>query len=442
MRGPLFAALIALLLPLDSSALSYRKFRLDNGLRVILHRSAAPGLVNVYVWYKVGSFDEPPGRSGFAHFFEHYLFKDTKHFKGLDLTKYVTGAGGYLNASTGQDRTDYITTLPENELERWLRVEASRMQHMTWDEKHFTDEREIVLGELQRRRVSPYGDHVWEVFFKNMFPDGHPYQILPIGSEKDLRAATLSDAEQFYRTYYWPENAVLVVSGDVDFGEAETQVRRWFSPLKPSPAGIPQRAVPEGPPSKARDEMLDPHARLPMVLRAWRIPGKFQPGHVEMTLLAKLLAARLSEKLVVESEDAVDVDQHVFRFQRESVLVLFANPKPRKGEPESAALRRVEAAMSREIAAVMKGELDAARLREESGSAELGLRASFEDVDDNELQSSMAECELVAGDPACYEREVDALRSVTPGAALSLARRHLTPERETVLWIRTPGGSR
>ena len=207
---------------------AYERFQLDNGLRVVLSRDPAVAVVAVNIWYNVGSRDEPPGRTGFAHLFEHMMFEGSAHVPETAHFALIEKAGGSLNGSTWLDRTNYYETLPAHYLELALWLESDRMGWLlpAMTQEKLDNQRDVVKNE-RRWRVDnqPYGD--WDERLQAMlYPPDHPYHHSVIGSMEDLDAASLADVEQFFRTYYSPGNAVLTVCGAFDPGHARDRIGR------------------------------------------------------------------------------------------------------------------------------------------------------------------------------------------------------------------------
>ncbi|HBL28979.1 MAG TPA: peptidase M16, partial [Acidobacteria bacterium] len=222
--------------------LGFQRHTLDNGLRVVLHRDPRLPLVTVNVWYHVGSKNEQPGRTGFAHLFEHMLFQGSEHVGTNDHFRLVQQVGGVANGSTWYDRTNYYETLPSHHLELGLWLEADRMGYLlpALTQQNLDTQRDVVMNERRQRIENmPYG-MAGERLHELLYPPGHPYRWPVIGYMDDIAAATLEEVRTFFRTYYTPNNAVLSVVGDIDPDDAIVQVERWFGEI---PAGPPKPPV-------------------------------------------------------------------------------------------------------------------------------------------------------------------------------------------------------
>jgi zinc protease len=292
---------------------------LPNGLRVILSRDDRAPIVAVNLWYAVGSRHEKPGKTGFAHLFEHMMFQGSANVAKGEHFDLVQGAGGTLNASTWLDRTNYFEALPSHELELALWLESDRLGSllaaMTQDK--LDNQREVVKNE---RRWSvdnqPYG--TWDEKLQELlFPDGHPYHHSTIGSMADLDAASLDDVREFFAAWYAPNNAVLTVAGDFDPATALQMVEKHFGPIKPNPAvpAAPPTAVDPSVGAELRQEVPD-RVPLPRIYAAYRMPtfgtAGFDALEVAVDLLGAGRASRLYGALVREQQVAQDVTTFAF----------------------------------------------------------------------------------------------------------------------------------
>jgi zinc protease len=289
--------------------LEIERYTLDNGLEVILHQDNSVPLVAVDVWYHVGAGDETPGRSGFAHLFEHMLFQGSKHVgedKHFETLKSI-GASS-VNGTTSTDRTNYFEVVPSHQLETALWLESDRMGYFLpmLTEKSFRNQVDVVRNERRQSYDNrPYGTTILEIFEK-MFAPGHPYKYLVIGRHADLEAATLEDVTDFYKRWYVPANATLAIAGDFDRAEVKELINRWFGSFprserpKHREVEFPNLAHAE----QKRTIIEDGFAPLRMLTYAWHTPKFFDDGDAEMDILANTLGAsgtgRLYKRLVHE----------------------------------------------------------------------------------------------------------------------------------------------
>ena len=212
--------------------IEFTEYDLNNGLHVILHQDKTNPIVTLNVWYHVGAKDEDTKRTGFAHLFEHMMFQGSKDIGKAEHFTYIQKAGGTLNGTTNQDRTNYFETVPSNQLELVLWLESDRMSFLNVTQENFDNQREVVKEEKRQRYDNvPYGNR-WGNLYKRAFKD-QVYEWLPIGSMEDLNDADLGYAQEFYSKYYSPDNAVIVISGDIDFDNSKNSFKKYFGDLKP-----------------------------------------------------------------------------------------------------------------------------------------------------------------------------------------------------------------
>ncbi|MCX8148396.1 M16 family metallopeptidase [Thermaurantimonas aggregans] len=295
---------------IGQTAIDIRKVDLKNGLRVIMHRDNTMPIVAVGVLYKVGSKNELPGRSGFAHFFEHLMFEGSEHIARGEFMKLIQASGGVNNAYTTHDKTYYYEVLPSNQLEMALWMESERMLHAKIDTVGVETQREVVKEE-KRLRID---NQPYMSFQENLFKRAykvHPYKSVPIGTMEDLNAAQLNEFYDFYRTFYVPENAVLVIAGDIEYETAERLVRRYFEDIPRGGRPIPRPNVVEPPLEREIVDTIYDNIQLPAVFLAYRMPPKNSDDALALSLVSRLLStgnsSRLRKKLVDEQKIALEV---------------------------------------------------------------------------------------------------------------------------------------
>ena len=288
----------------------FTEHTLENGLRVIVHEDHRLPMVAVNIWYHVGSKNEHPGRTGFAHLFEHLMFEGSQHYdKGYFHP--LQEAGAALNGSTNPDRTNYWEVVPTNALDLALWMESDRMGYLlpALTRQKFETQREVVLNERRQNYENrPYG-LASMALVAAMFPSDHPYHWMTIGETADLNAATFEDVREFFRTYYHPSNASLVVAGDVHTDEAFARVQAHFEEIEPGPK--PAALQPTAKLDAERRLLLEDRVELPRLYFAWLSPAMFTDGDAEMDLLSDLIAngkvSRLYKTLVYERRIASEV---------------------------------------------------------------------------------------------------------------------------------------
>ncbi len=335
------AALCALLLLATASSsaaqttlqVPFTQFTLPNGLSVILHEDHSVPLVSVNVWYHVGSANERPGRTGFAHLFEHLMFMGSGHVKPGEFDSWLEGAGGNNNGSTSNDRTNYWINVPSNALELALFLESDRMGYLleSMTPQTVDAQRDVVKNERRQSYENrPYG--AADLLLAEMlYPKGHPYHWPVIGYMEDLTAASYDDTVEFFKRYYAPSNASLVVAGDFDTATAQRLVEKWFSDVKsaprPDPMTIPGVAL-----TDVQRKTITDRVQLPRITIAWHTPRHFAPGDAALDVVADVLAggrnSRLYKRLVYDMQVAQEVSAFQVSQSLSSYFQIEATPQP------------------------------------------------------------------------------------------------------------------
>jgi zinc protease len=322
--------------------LQHEKYTLSNGLEVILHQDRSVPLVSVNVWYKVGSGDELPGRTGFAHLFEHVMFMGSENVPVGMFDVWLESAGAQNNGTTDQDRTLYYEDLPSNALPLALWLEADRMGWLlpTMDQEKLDIQRDVVKNE-RRQGVDnvPYG-RAYETIVATLYPNEHPYSWDVIGSMADLSAASLDDVKGFFRTWYAPNNASIAIAGDFEIEDVKQLVNRFFGTIPRGPAIDRRTTVPA--PAITRDTflVLEDRVQLPRVYYSWPSVKAYGAGDAERDLLAYVLAgdknSRLYKRLVYEQQVAQDVNAFQRGHRLDGIFQVIFTPKPGQ-QPEAVA---------------------------------------------------------------------------------------------------------
>ncbi|WP_118953282.1 M16 family metallopeptidase [Taibaiella helva] len=290
--------------------IKFTEYDLPNGLHVILHEDHAVPIVSVSVMYHVGSKNEDPSRTGFAHFFEHLLFEGTDNIQRGEYMKLVQNNGGVLNANTSQDRTYYFEELPANQLELGLWMEAERMLHAKIDSTGIETQRKVVKEEKKMRYDnSPYG--MWQsLIFENAFTK-HPYRWTPIGKEQYIDQAKASEFMDFYKTFYVPNNAVLVLAGDFKPEQAKEWINKYYGDIPRGTGEVPRPNVAEPAQTKEKRVKYNANVQLPMVVLAYHAPKMGTDDMYALELLNQLLSqgasSRLQKQVVDKDQKAVQV---------------------------------------------------------------------------------------------------------------------------------------
>ncbi len=407
----------------EAPALPVESFRLANGLKVVLHRDPSVPRVAVVVAYHVGSKNERAGRTGFAHFFEHMMFRGTKSVPNYDIP--LQEAGTQTNAFTSEDMTVYFEAVPSNYLERALYLEAERLAFLptALDQSKFDTEREVVKNERRQSYENvPYG-LAEEAILAGALPKGHPYSWSVIGSMRDLGDATLDDLRRFFGEFYHPGNATLTLAGDFDPVEAKALIARYFGPLAAGP-DVPAVKAPVAPPVAKRIEQVD-DVQLPRVYLAWPTVADDHPDAPALDVLASVLAggeaSRLYKALVRESAVATDVSAASDGKEIAGLFTIDATA----AEGKSAA--DLEAALDAELARLRAEPPTAAEVDRALAKYEKGTLAALTAPLNRAFVLAIGSAQH--NDPEHYRADFDRHVRVTPDDLARVAAKYLTPER-------------
>jgi zinc protease len=319
--------------PAPPIEVKYTEFTLPNGLHVILHEDHSVPIATVNTWYRVGSANELPGRTGFAHLFEHLMFMGSGHAPYGEFDSQLETVGGGNNASTANDRTNYYIDVPSNALDLALFLESDRMGYLldAMNPKTVDAQRDVVKNERRQSYENrPYG--MADIALNEMlYPEGHPYHWPVIGYKEDLTAASYEDVVNFFRTYYTPSDASLVVAGDIDPARTRQLVEKWFSDVKPGPSPKPL-TIPGVALTGVQKKTMTDRVQLPRLTLAWLTPRHFEPGDATLDIVADILAggknSRLYKRLVYELQIAQDVSAFQESMDLASAFQIVATPRP------------------------------------------------------------------------------------------------------------------
>lgn len=405
--GPWAAAQAAA--PLALPPLPLRERRLANGLHVVSAAVAGGGTVAVQMWYRVGSKDDPEGRSGFAHLFEHLMFKGTRHMRPEMFDRLTEDVGGNNNAFTADDVTAYLAEVPANHLERLLWAEAERLSNLKVDAANLASERDVVKEEYRQRvEADPYGR-----LFNAIAPLGfirHPYRRPGIGNLAELDAASLDDVRAFHRTFYRPDNVTLIVVGDFEPAAFDAAVDRYFGRLPKAEGTVPRVNVAE--PKRTRDErvaLTAPNVPLPALMLLWQAPRADHPDAAALKVASALLSAgdssRLNEALVYRTQAAQSAGFEVMLNADAGLLIgyaIAAGPRPAAS---------LEKPLLAEIERLARGALPAAEL--DKVRARLLTAALAERQTPAGRAQSLGMALVLAGDVRDADAELARLQAVT-----------------------------
>jgi predicted Zn-dependent peptidase len=408
-------------------------FRLSNGLRVVLSEDHTAPIVAVNLWYHVGSANERHGRTGFAHLFEHMLFQGSADVGANEHFELVQRAGGTLNGSTWLDRTNYFETVPSNQLELALWLEANRMGYLlpAMTQQKLDTQRDVVQNE---RRWSmdnqPYGTW-WERLPALCFPLDHPFHHSLIGSMADLDAASLDDIARFFATYYTPDNAVLSIAGDLDRADTRAMVERHFGPI-PRGAGKPPLPDMTLPPTfgSALREVVPDDVMLSRIFLALRSPvfgtEEYYAASVCGAILGLKKGSRLHRALVREQQVAAEAQAFTYDLSKGSdLLVVDVTARP------ETSVEALERAVNAELDRVLSGGVTQAEVTRAVSLIETDLIATLQSAGDRADRLSMFTTYF--DDPALVNQQAERYRAVTVERVNAFARERLVPENRASL---------
>jgi len=419
----------------------YSRHTLDNGLDVLVHEDHGCPIVAVNLWYHVGSKNETPGRTGFAHLFEHLMFEGSQHYdKGYFQP--LQEAGALLNGSTNADRTNYWEVVPTNALELALWMESDRMGYLlpALTDAKFENQREVVLNERRQNYENrPYG-FAGMAMMSSLYPPDHPYNWMTIGAAEDIRAARLDDVRAFFQTYYRPRNASLALAGDVDTEIAIELAARYFGELEAGDS--PPKVAAIAPPAYAMEQrlLLEDRVELPRLYMAWHSPLIFGEDDAELDLVAEVLASgktsRLYRSLVYDDRMATEIAASQNSRELSGYFQVVATAAPGR------TLVELERAISAAIAEFVNQGPSPREIERCQAQAEANFVYRLQTVGGFGGKSDQLNAyNVFIGDPGFFERDLDRYRRVTASSLQRVARDWLAPERRLLLSI-VPRGRR
>ena len=414
----------------------FTQFTLPNGLHVILHEDHTVPLLTVNVWYDVGSAREKPGRTGFAHLFEHLMFMGSKNAKYGEFDQLLEAAGGTNNASTTEDRTNYYIDVPSNALDLALFLESDRMAYLieAMSAKTVDAQRDVVKNERRESyENAPYGMTSIEIAGM-LYPKGHPYRWPTIGYMEDLTAATYDDVVQFFRTYYQPANASLVIAGDIDPAKTRAAVEQWFADVKPGDAPVPSIDYPHPALNEVRKKTIQDRVQLPRLYLTWPTPAHLEPGDAELDVLSMLLAggknSRLYKRLVYELQIAQDVAafQASKSLNSEYQIVVTARP--------DADLAKIKAIVDEEIARIQKATPAAREFRRAINQIESSFYDRMERIGNfGGVGDQLNAYYVQAGNPGYFNEDLARYRALSADDVTAAAARWLPLDKRVELVV-------
>ena len=422
------ATLLMITLTISAQEVKFEEYDLSNGMHVILHKDNTAPVVTTSVMYHVGAKDENPERTGFAHFFEHLLFEGTKNIPKGEWFTIVTSNGGSNNANTTDDRTYYYEVFPSNNVELGLWMESERLLHPVINQDGVDTQNEVVKEE-KRLRVdnSPYGKFL-EVIKVNMFKK-HPYKGTTIGKMEHLDAATLEEFQTFNKKFYVPNNAVLVVAGDIDIAEVKVMIENYFGPI-PRGEDIVRNFPKEDPITEPmRAKAYDPNIQIPAVMAAYRTPSFKERDSYVLSMISTYLSdgktSKLYKKIVDDKKMALQVGAIDFSQEDYGTYILYGLPLG------DVSLDDLVVEMDEEIAKLQSeliSERDYQKIQNKFENDFVNSNSSIEGI-----ANSLARYYMLYGDVNLINNEIDIYRSITREEIKTVANKYLNANQRLVL---------
>jgi predicted Zn-dependent peptidase len=414
----------------------FRRLQLANGLTVILHPDRSTPIVNVQLWYHVGSKDERPGRTGFAHFFEHLMFKGSRNVEPEQHTSIVASVGGRANAYTNEDTTVFWQTVPSQYLPLVLWMEADRMASLRIEQDTFVREREVVKEERRMRiENQPFG-RLNEIIYEQAFTT-HPYRHPVIGTMEDLNAATLADVRDFYATYYVPSNVTVVIAGDFEMDPTVELVHRYLGRVPKAERPVP-RDIPKEPPQRAeRRVTVQEPVPLPVVVVAHHITYDGHPDSYPLHIAAKVLSdgqsSRIYRRLVYDSRLALTAFGQANLIEHPNLLytVAIVNSGQSPADVEKTLIGELERMRTEGVT-----ERELQRSKNQFARDYILSRETVQ-----QKASHLAHAEVLHADITTADGEFDIFQNITRADVQRVAKTYFTPESRVIIHIRPKGAS-
>jgi zinc protease len=428
--------LLSVSLLAQAPRIQFEKYTLPNGLKVILHRDNSAPVVAVTTLYHVGSKNEDTARTGFAHFFEHLLFEGSENIKRGEFDKYVTNAGGALNANTSQDRTFYYELLPSNQLALGLWLESERMMHAKIEEIGVATQREVVKEE-KRQRIDnqPYGTILQEIL-KRAFTE-HPYRWAPIGSLEHLNAATLDEFKKFYKTFYVPNNCVLSIAGDIDIAQTKKLIQDYFGPIPKGTQEIPRPNVVEKPLGGEVRDVIEDNIQLPAVIQTYRAPKQGSDEYYAFQMLSTVLSggpsSRMNKTLVDERQLAVAA-LSIPLFNEDAGLFINYSITNMGVQPQ--AVEKVMDSIINNLKTGLISEKEFEKVRNQVQTSFVTSNSTMAGI-----AESLANYEVYFGDANLVNTELERYKNVTREDMMAVAKKYLNKDNRVVLYY-VPKGTK
>ena len=412
----------------SAQKIAFEEYDLDNGMHVILHQDNSAPVVITSVMYHVGSKDENPNKTGFAHFFEHLLFEGTENIKRGEWFNIVTANGGVNNANTSDDRTYYYEVFPSNNLELALWMESERLMHPVINQIGVDTQKQVIKEEKNSRYDNqPYGKII-EAVKKNLFIN-HPYRWTTIGSTEHLNSAKLEDFKAFNEKFYVPNNAVLVVAGDFEQKQAKEWIQKYFGPIKKG-SPIKRETFVEKPITETiKATHIDPNIQIPMLVAAYRTPSMKTRDARVLDFISVYLSdgksSKLYKKIVDEQKKALQIGAVGFNEEDYGMYILYGLPMTNFTNKDL--LQEIDEEIVK-IQTNLISERDYQKLLNQFENQYINENSSVEGIAEN-----LAKYYLLYGDVNLINNDIDIYRSVTREEIQAVAKKYLNPNQRLIL---------
>lgn len=406
----------------DILNIKYEKHTLDNGLEVVLYKDNSLPIVSVNLWYKVGSANETNGKTGFAHLFEHMMFQGSENVPKEMHFKYIEEAGGNLNGSTSFDRTNYYETLPSNSLELALWLESDRMGFLleALTQEKLDNQKDVVMNERRQRYDNqPYGLS-WELIFSNLFPENHPYHWPTIGWMKDIEKFELTDVSDFFKKYYSPNNASLVVGGDIEYDSALELVKKYFDEI-PKGQSIPEISIPKIELNENKKIVHEDNVQLSKLYLAWETAKLYDKDDATLDILSDVLTGskngRLFKSLVFEKQIAQDISSFQYSADLTGMFIIVATAKP------GVSLEKLKAEIESELKKIIENGITEKEFQRSINTMKSSFIYSLQNL--NSIVNQINNYNTTLGEPNSFVYDLKRFQQLEPLEIKGVAKKYL-----------------
>ena len=403
--------------------IKYEKHTLDNGLEVVLFKDKSLPIVSVNLWYKVGSANEIHGKTGFAHLFEHMMFQGSENVPKEMHFKYIEEAGGNLNGSTSFDKTNYYETIPANSLELALWLESDRMGFLleALTQEKLDNQKDVVMNERRQRYDNqPYGLS-WEIIFSNLFPENHPYHWPTIGWMKDIEKFELTDVSDFFKTYYSPNNASLVIGGDIEYDSTLKLVKKYFGEI-PKGKPIPNISIPKVELNESKKIVHQDNIQLSKLYLTWETTKSYDTDDATLDILSDILTGskngKLFKSLVFEKQIAQDISSFQYSANLTGMFIIVATSKP------GVSLETLKTEIQKILKEVMQDGVSEKEFNRSINTVKSSFIYSLQNL--NSIVNQINNYNTNLGEPNSFVYDLSRFQKLKPNAIKDVANKYLS----------------